>query len=148
VNEAQAFILRALALPLDQQRDALWPAYAAVYGAYGNDWELNTAPIHEDWEIVFAGSRKIPGLGEMRGREGYIREQTAMLEHLNVERVQLDDLRPLGNDRVVAFIRFVIRAGDGTIDQQALDHHEFRDGLVVRQTVWFDREEGLRELGL
>ena len=147
MSEARDFILAAFALPLEQQREALWPGYLAVYAAYGRDWAINTAPIHDDYELIFAGSRQMPGLSGMRGREGYIREQTAMLEYLNVERVELDDLRPLGGGRVLAFIRFVVRSGDFTIDQQALDFQEFQDGLVIRQTVWFDREEGLRELG-
>ena len=34
------------------------------------------------------------------------------------------------------------------MEQQFLDVHEFRDGALLSQTVWWDREEGLRELGL
>ena len=67
---------------------------------------------------------------------------------VDIERVELDDVMILDDGRVAAFVRFVIRAGRGTFDQQFLDVHEFRDGALVRQTVWWDREEGLRELKL
>ena len=62
--------------------------------------------------------------------------------------MELDDLLMLPDGRVAALVRFVIRAGAGTFDQQFLDVHEFRDGALVSQTVWWDREEGLRELDL
>lgn len=137
-----------LALPLDEQRERLLPLYRAAYDAYGRDWEFNTAAIGPDYTLVVAGSRPLPEFDHVHGREGYIQAHRRVLEFLDIERVEVDDVRPLGGGRVVAFTRFIIRVGDATIDQQALDHHEFEDGLLRRQTVWFDREEGLRDLGL
>lgn len=92
----------------------------------------------------------MPGLPDSwRGREGYLAAHATLLEVLDIERVELDDLIMLPDGRVAAFVHFVIRAGKGTFDQQFLDVHEFRDdGALVSQTVWWDREEGLRELGL
>lgn len=139
---------RVLASPLDEQREQLLPLYRAAYGAYGQDWEFNTAAIGPDYELVVAGSRPLPEFHGIHGRDGYIAAHQRVLEFLNVERVEVDDVLPLGDGRVVALTRFVIGVGDSTIDQQALDHHVFEDGLLRRQTVWFDREEGLRELGL
>jgi hypothetical protein len=120
----------------------------ATYDAYGRDWEFNTASLADDYEFHMAGANRIPGIDIWRGPDGYVAGQRHFLEFLDVDRVELDDLIPLGSGRVVALMRFVVRAGSGTIDQQALDVIDFRDGQVYRQTMWFDRDEGLRELGL
>ncbi len=123
--------------------------YRAVYEAYARDWELNTAAFADDYEFRAAGTARLPGMPDRwYGREGYIAAHASLLEIVEVERVLLDDVIPLPDGRVAAFVRFVIRAGEGSFDQQFLDVHEFRDGALVSQTVWWDREEGLRELGL
>lgn len=147
-DSVREYLRHVFTLPLDEQREALLPGYRKAYDAYGRDWEANTAAMADDYVFRSAGSRRLPGFGEFRGREGYLRAHREMLEVLDVERVVLDDVRPIGEGRVVALLRFVVRAGDGTVDQQFLDYHEYRDGELIRQTVWFDREEGLRDLGL
>ena len=124
--------------------------YRATYDAYARDWALNTASFADDYEFRAAGTARLPGLPDAwYGREGYIEAHTGLLEVIDIERVVLDDLLLLRDGRVAAFVRFVIRAGDGTFEQQFLDVHEFGDdGALLSQTVWWDREEGLRELGL
>jgi hypothetical protein len=124
--------------------------YRAVYGSYNRDWDLNTAAFADDYEFVAAGTARLPGLADRwTGREGYLSAHAVLLDVVDIERVELDDVLPLEDGRVAAFVRFVIRAGERTVDQQFLDLHEFRsDGALVKQTVWWDREEGLRELGL
>ena len=124
--------------------------YRATYAAYNRDWDLNTASMTDDYEFRAAGSKRFPGLPERwRGREGYLAAHADLLEVMDIDRVELDDVVPLADGRVVAFVHFVIRAGDRTFDQHFLDVHEFReDGALATQTVWFDREEGMRELGL
>ena len=104
----------------------------------------------DEYEFHACGTRWIPGMPKVQhGREGYLAAHRALLDHIDVARVEVDDVIPLEGRRVVGLLRFVIRAGDGTIDQQFLDLHEYReDGALVRQSVWFDREEGMRELGL
>ena len=107
------------------------------------------AGFADDYEFCAAGTARLPGMPDTwRGRDGYLAAHATLLEVVDIERVELDDVIVLDDDRVVALVRFVIRAGAGTFDQQFLDLHEFRDGLLVSQTVWWDREEGLRELGL
>lgn len=143
------FLRRVLALPLEEQREALLPAYRATMGAFGRDMALNTLAFADDYVFRLAGSVRIPGFpDELHGRESYERQQVEVLDHLNVQNVIVDDVMPLGDGRVAAFYRFVVGAGTGTIEQQCLDLHEFRDGELIRQTVWFDRADGLRELGL
>ena len=63
-------------------------------------------------------------------------------------RVDIDDVIPLGDARVVVLSRMSIRANDVLVEQQLLELHEFRDGLLHRHGYWFDRDEGRAELGL
>ena len=106
----------------------------------------------DGYEFRGAGSRWLPGLPRVAyGREGYLEVHRQLLELLRVQRVEVIDLYVLGERRAAALLRFVIHAGDGegTIDQQCLDVHAFReDGALMRQTVFFDVDEGRRELGL
>lgn len=150
MNPAHERIREVLALPLEQRREALLPMYEATYGAYNRDWDLNTASFADDYQFVAEGTARLPGLADSwHGRDGYLAAHAALLDIVDIERVEVDDVLPLADGRVAAFIRFVIHAGDGTFDQQFLDVHEFNeDGALIRQSVWFDREEGLRELGL
>ena len=104
----------------------------------------------DEYEFHAAGSRWVPGLPRtMYGRDGYMAVHRQLLEALDVRAVEVIDLFVLGERRAAALLRFVIRAGEGTIDQQCLDVHDFReDGALVRQTIWFDVDEGRRELGI
>lgn len=124
--------------------------YRAVYQAYGTDWRLNTAPMAEEYEFVAAGSTWFPGLPRHeRGRDGYMRIHRQLLEALAVKGVELEELHIVGERRVAALLRFVVGSHDVTVDQRCLDVHDFReDGALVRQTVYFDIEEGMRAVGL
>ena len=121
-----------------------------AYDAYAVDWDLNTAGFAED-DYVFraAGTARMPGLPDTWfGRDGYLAAHSTLLEVLDIEAVVLDDVTFLPDGRVAAFVHFEIRTAAGLMEQQFLDVHEFREGAIVSQTVWWDREEGLRELGL
>lgn len=143
-------VLRAaLALPHPLRRIALLPLYRAAYATYNRHWGLNTAGMAEDYVYIAAGSRRVPGLpAHVTGRAGFIAVQKQLLEVLDVARVALDGIVPLDGQRVIVHSRFVIRAAGGEVDQHCLELHEFRRGALVRQTYWFDRDEGRRELGL
>ena len=137
------------ALPLEQQRDALWPVYQEIYSHYDVDWEKNTEFFHDDYVFEGHGSIVFPGLPRrVEGREGYIDGQKQLNEVVDVERVEIDDIIPLGDNRVVVLTRFVMSTGGVQFEQQALELHEFRDGLLWRHNYWFHRDEGRLELGL
>lgn len=150
MREAAIAALRAaLALPLEEQREALLPLYRQAYAAYQVDWELNSIAMADDHVFEAGSANTVPGLPRrVVGRAGYIEAQERMLEDLDVARMELDELIPLGDSRVAVLTRFVIRAGDGEVDQQCIELHEFRDGEFVHQTFWFDRDEGRRAIGL
>lgn len=144
-----AYLRAALALPLEQQREALMPAYLAAYDAYGVNWELNTAAMADEHVFLAGGSSRLPGLPRRTvGAAGYLDAQCQLREALDVARIELDEVIPLGSSRVVAMTRFVISAGGGEVEQQCMELHEFRDGELVRQTYWFDRDEGRAAIGL
>ena len=149
MNPKQQRSIEALALPLEEQREALMPLYAEVYEAYGVDWDTNTQLFHDDYVFEGRGSIVFPGLPRrVEGRDGYIDGHEQLLEVIDVARVETEEIVPLGDGRVVILTRFVMRAGDGEFAQQALELHEFRDGLLHRHYYWFHRDEGRRELGL
>lgn len=149
MNPKQQRNLEAFALPIDQQREALMPFYLEVYEAYNVDWERNTELFHDDYVFVGRGSVVFPGLPQrVEGREAYVAGHKQLTEVVDVKRVEIDELIPLGDARVVVLTRFVMGMGGAEFEQQALELHEFRDGLLHRHNYWFHRDEGRRELGL
>ena len=139
-------VRRMLALPLDEQRAALFPFYEAAYARYGVDWETNTALMAPDYVFEKGGTSSLPGLPErIEGAQGYVEAQKALMEVVPIVRVAVDDVIPLGENRVAVLSRFVLESG---IEQQLLELHEFSDGLLRHQLFWFDREEGLRDVGV
>lgn len=132
-----------------RRRGALLPLYRVGYWTHNRNWWLNTRAMADDYAFLAAGSARVPGLAQrFEGRTGYLAAQRQLLDAVDVKRVRVDDVLPLGRDRVVVLSRFEIGAGSNTIDQHCLELHEFRRGALVRQTYWFDRDEGRRELGL
>lgn len=149
-EDLQEHSQHALALPVPQQRDALLPLYREIYSHYNVDWDRNTQLFADDFEVAGRGSMHLPGLPErVEGRDGYVDAHLQLIAVVDVLRVDVDDLIPLGDGRVVVLSRFVLRAGGSQIDQQVLELHEFGDdGLLRRQYYWFSRDEGFAELGL
>ena len=138
-----------LALPPRPRKAVLMPLYRFVYRTHGRHWRLNTLAMAPDYVFVAGGSSRVPGLPDrVEGRAGYVAAQRQMLDAVDIARVEVEDILPLSGDRVVVLSRFVIGSTGGTVFQQCLELHEFRRGAFVRQTYWFDREEGRRELGL
>ncbi len=149
MNPKRQRTLEAFALPVEQQREALTPLYVDVYEAYGVDWDTNTELFHEDYVFEGRGSIEFPGLPRrIEGRDGYIDGHRQLLDVVDMARVEFEEIIPLGDARVVILTRFIMRAGGGEVAQQAMELHEFRDGLLHRHYYWFHRDEGRRELGL
>ena len=150
MSEHQERNRRIFALPLERQREALLPVYEEIYAAYAVDWETNTGSFdRDDYEFALRGTVPFPGLPErVEGLEGYVAGHRELLDVVDLVRVQIDDLIPLGDGRVVVLTRYVVRAGDGEVEQQILELHQFRDGLLWRHYYWFHRDEGRQELGI
>ena len=141
--------IEIFAMPLEQQREALLPVYLEIYSQYAVDWQKNTELFHDDYVFEGRGSIVFPGLPQrIEGRDGYIDGQQQLNEVVQMERVEIDDLIPLGGGRVVLLTRFVMTTGGVQVEQQALELHEFCDGLLHRHHYWFLRDEGRWDLGL
>lgn len=88
----------------------------------------------------------MPGIdGDLIGRDAYTESQSQAVDLLGGASVRIDDLLPRGDGRVIVVSHLELQGG---LSQQMLELHEWGGGELVRQTVWFDREEGRRELGL
>ena len=149
MNPGQQRNLEIFELPVEQQREALLPVYEEIYSHYNVDWAKNTELFHDDYVFIGRGSIPFPGFPQrVVGVDAYIEGHREMNEMVDVERVVIDDLIPLGDARVIVLTRILMRAGDGRLEQQLLELHEFRDGLLHRQYYWFHRDEGRQELGL
>jgi hypothetical protein len=143
-----------MAAPSPERLDALRAWYRSGYRAFGRgDWELNTAVMHPT-DYVFKGgglADLIPGAdAEARGPEGYLRTHQAFLEAWADAEVHLDGVFQAPDGRTVGLPRFVVR-GDSSgmeIEHTLADVHTWRDGWLVEQVYWFDRDEGLRSAGI
>lgn len=69
-----------------------------------------------------------------------------VIEIAGLDGVEVEDVEPLG-DGVVNVVSLLVMQGR-TLTQQMIERHVFRDGRLWRQTMWFDRDEGRREMGV
>ena len=130
-----------------------WAARQAFAAYCRRDWELNTLGLDpEDYELrVGDPGLLLPGMRERYvGIEGYIEAQEAIIEVFPDLVVRTDSVGLAGPTRIVAMLRWQgTAAGSGiAIDQPMMTVADFPTGLVTRQSYWFDREAGLRKLGL
>jgi hypothetical protein len=70
---------------------------------------------------------------------------TQVIDMVGTDRIDVEDLEPQGDGAVIVLSRMVLQGG--ALTHQVIEHHVFRDGFLWRQMVWFDREEGRREIG-
>jgi len=155
LGESRARWRAVLESPPSPERSRLLRAsYESTYRAYGRrDWELNTLVIHPT-DYVFRGGamrQLIPGTPtDARGTAGYLQLHQAFLEAWADAEVAFDGVHDAPDGRTVGLPRFLLRGGSSglEIDQGMADVHVWRDGWLVEQTYWFDREEGFRSVGL
>jgi hypothetical protein len=140
--------------PSPERSEFLRRGYESTYRAYGRrDWELNTLTIHPTEYTLRAGAMRglIPGVeAEARNVSGYLRMHQAFLEAWTTADVACDGVLEAPDGRTVGLPRFVVRGGTSgaEVDQPFADVHTWRDGWLVEQVYWFDREEGLRSTGI
>jgi hypothetical protein len=129
-------------------------AFESTYRAYGRrDWEFNTLSIHPT-DYVFRGGdmhRLIPGTpADARGVTGYLEMHRAFLEAWTDAEVRFDGVLEAPDGRLVGLPRFVLRGGSSglELDHALADVHVWREGWLVEQTYWLDRDAGLRAVGI
>jgi ketosteroid isomerase-like protein len=130
-------------------------AYRRTYAAYNRrDWEFNTLLIDPDSYELHPGdmARITPDAEPVyRGVEGYLEATALWMTGWGMAAVRYEDFVEVEPGRtLVALIRFVGEgAGSGMrLDQPVADIHALRDGMLVRQTYYWDRNKGLEAAGL
>jgi ketosteroid isomerase-like protein len=145
---------RVLSMRPSRRRDALLVyGFRRGYAAYNRrDWVVNTLHMDQrEYVFRFAGSQRPPGTRETyRGVEGYLEFIEQWIEVIDANRFEIESVTGLGSSRVLGLSRhYGEGAGSGlSYATRSADLHEFRQGRVVRQTFWVDRQEALRELGV
>ena len=116
------------------------------------DWELNTVSLHRTDYVFEAGDES--GLVDLptrlEGVEGYIYGVSEFLSvwgQVSLTSVAVADAGP---DRLLNWAVFQLRgSGSGVaLEQPIAVVYTWRDGWVVRQQYWFDREAGTRAAGV
>ena len=123
--------------------------YRRAYAAWNRrDWELNTI-LHDDdrYELCWA-QQVIPGArSSYAGVAGYIEFSQLWLEAFGEFLFELLEVHDGGVNTVLSEIHQIGRgAGSGvSLDHYITSKDEFHHGMLVRQTLWWEAEEGLRE---
>ncbi len=113
-----------------------------------DDLEAQLAMLHPEFEYVTSGL--FPGLAPIyRGHAGYKdfwRDFKQVWESL---RIEIDDLREVGDEQYVALLTFEARSRDGlTVRRQFGNVLSGRDGLAVRVEAFGSWAEALEVVGL
>jgi ketosteroid isomerase-like protein len=87
--------------------------------------------------------------GSNRGEAGIRNFFQAIDEGATRFEMEVERLRPLGNDRVLAFLILNLESDRGFPQRQPLTNlYDLKDGKLLRVRVFFDREEALEAAGL
>ena len=150
---AAAVVMR---LPRFRGRDALIAyAYRRTYAAYNRrDWEFNTLLLDPDsYELRPGDVTRITPDAEpsYRGLEGYLEGMSVLARGWSNPQVRFDGFFEVEHGaKLVSLIRFVgADTGSGIpFDQPVADLQALRRGLIVSQSYYWDRSEGLRAAGI
>ena len=87
--------------------------------------------------------------GPNRGEAGIRNFFQAIDEGATRFEMEVERLRPLANDRVLAFLMLNLESERGFTQRQPLTNlYDLKDGKLLRVRVFFDREEALEAAGL
>ena len=87
--------------------------------------------------------------GSNRGEAGIRSFFDGLREATTKFNLEVEELRPLGGDRVLAFVTLQLETERGFEQSQPLTNlYALKDGKLLRVRVFFDREEALEAAGL
>lgn len=120
-----------------------WAAYNRL------DWELNTLFCDVDYGFRASRQKLIDAEREYRGIEGYIEAHRLLLDIWDEVRIELVGVYVRPPDQVVTLSAWHGRAARSglAMEWHTVHDHRYRDGVAIRQTFWFDRENAERDLG-
>jgi len=120
---------------------------AVVQASQRGDWEAALAAYHPDVELDMT---RMPDGGVARGPDGVREFYAQWFGAWDDMRIEFEGARALPGGRVISLIRL---SGRGRVSGVpvaivAADVMTLRDGKVVHQVGYPDRDEALKELGL
>lgn len=121
-----------------------WDAYNR------GDWELNTLFLDVDYAFrASEGEKLLDADREYRGIEGYIEAHRLLFDIWADVRIELVGVYVRPPDRVVTVSAWHGQAARSglAVEWYTVHDHRYRDGVAIRQTFWFHRENAERELG-
>ena len=92
----------------------------------------------------------IPDAGVYHGREGFFAWLARWDEGWESWRIEDLEVRPVGDDQVLALFRIVTRGGGSGIEMDRLDAiaYQLREGKIIRSEYFNDRDQALEAVGL
>jgi len=101
-------------------------------------------------DLEFEEDPSFPEAGVYRGHEEVRSYIEAFQEQMVDHRFEVEDLRDLGHDRVLALLRESAKGATSGLEvqQRPAFVYTFRGDCVARVRAYLDRAEALRDLGL
>jgi ketosteroid isomerase-like protein len=109
------------------------------------DWPTVVATIHPEAEIF---DFDVPDADVYRGHDGFFGWLERWNEGWESWRAEDLELRPIGDDGVIALFRMVARGRHSGLELERLDAIAYRieDGLIVYMAYFNDQEQALEAL--
>jgi ketosteroid isomerase-like protein len=103
-----------------------------------------------DREIVVTPPTGWPEGEEIQGIDAWRRQAERLRDSWNEARVEIDDIRPVRDDRVLAQIRYVTRGRDPgmSFDTSMAAAFVLREGKITRGQYFWDFADALEAAGL
>ncbi len=112
-----------------------------------SDWETALDTMHPEVEIH---DFDIPDAGVYRGHDGYLAWIKRWNEGWDSWRVDNVDVRPVGDDRVIALFRMIATGGHSGLEIERSDAvvYGFKGGKIARMEYFNDQRQALEAVGL
>jgi ketosteroid isomerase-like protein len=115
-----------------------------------SEGDLDASAEHWDREVVVTPPDGWPEGGEVRGLDAWVRQAERLRDSWEEARVEIDEIRPVGRDRVVTRIRYVTRGKDPgmSFDTSMTAVFVLREHKITRANYFWDFAEALEAAGL
>jgi ketosteroid isomerase-like protein len=115
-----------------------------------SEGNLDAWAQHWDREVVVMAPDGWPEGEENRGLDAWRRQAERLRDSWDEARVEVDDIRPVGKDRVVTRIRYVTRGKDPgmSFDTPMAAAFVLRERKITRAQYFWDFAEALEAAGL
>jgi ketosteroid isomerase-like protein len=115
-----------------------------------SEGDLDGWAEHWDPEVVVTPPKGWPEGDDLRGIEAWRRQAERLRDSWTEARVEIDDIRPVGADRVLTRVRYVTRGKDTGISFDTTMAAAFflREGRIIRARYFWDYPDAVEAAGL